>query len=85
MRKVDWPSGEIEMIPEAGEHYEFWDFGVHHKIEKFTVSSNYWRGTGRLDWQSELHTNRGVLLTGISEDRGVIVEQMMRDVEHYRQ
>lgn len=37
MKRVDWATGEVEMIPDDGEHYEFWDLGMHFKIEKFSV------------------------------------------------
>ena len=80
MKQVKWSSGNVEMIPEDGERYELWDLGTHHIIEKFSVTRKYWL----CEWQSELHTNHGVFLTGVSKDRKEVIEQMKRDIEHYK-
>lgn len=84
MKRVKWPNGEVEVIPEHGENFEFWDFGVHYKIEKFSVKPDLISGACEAEWLSELHTNRGVMLTGATSNYKEAVAQMERDIEHYR-
>lgn len=84
MKRVDWATGEVEMIPDEGERYEFWDLGMLFRIEKFSVKPQWWLGTTEYEWLSKLHTNHGVMLTGASKDRQEVIAQMMRDIENYK-
>ena len=82
MKRVKWPSGAIDAIPEDGELFIVDDgIGTRCKVEKFAVDGRYWKGTGKYEWRCVLHTSQGVLLSGVSEDYQAIVELMERDIE----